>query len=151
MIERCPLRLVLGADTVSPTAVGALLVAVHPDDGCLSSTCLLVTFRSACFLHHSVWHFLALKEKESKEKTQKKGPLTRHSQPLRDSEKAFSASKGLWRPIPASAAKGQLQGSSQPLKDCVISLSIGYGRSYVQILSWPLDPIIKTHLRIQDI
>ena len=28
-----PLRLVLGADTLSPTEVGALSVAVHPDDG----------------------------------------------------------------------------------------------------------------------
>ena len=61
MIESCPLRLVLGADTLSPTEVGALSVAVHPDDGCLSSTCLQVTFRSACFQQHSVWHFLALK------------------------------------------------------------------------------------------
>ena len=62
MIESCPLRLVLGADTLSPTEVGALSVAVHPDDGCLSSTCLQVTFRSACFRQHSVWHFLALKK-----------------------------------------------------------------------------------------
>ena len=62
MIERCPLRLVLGADTLSPTEVGALSVAVHPDDGCLSSTCLQVTFRSACFRQRSVWHFLALKK-----------------------------------------------------------------------------------------
>ena len=61
MIESCPLRLVLGADTLSPTEVGALSVAVHPDDGCLSSTCLQVTFLSACFQQHSVWHFLALK------------------------------------------------------------------------------------------
>ena len=62
MIESCPLRLVLGADTLSPTEVGALSVAVHPDDGCLSSTCLQVMFRSACFRQHSVWHFLALKK-----------------------------------------------------------------------------------------
>ena len=40
MIESCPLRLVLGADTLSPTEVGALSVAVHPDDSCLSSTFL---------------------------------------------------------------------------------------------------------------
>ena len=62
MIESCPLRRVLGADTLSPTEVGALSVAVHPDDGCLSSTYLQVTFRSACFRQHSVWHFLALKK-----------------------------------------------------------------------------------------
>ena len=62
MIESCPLRLVLGADTLSPTEVGALSVAVHPDDGSLSSTCLQVMFRSACFRQHSVWHFLALKK-----------------------------------------------------------------------------------------
>ena len=62
MIESCPLRLVLGADTLSPTEVGALSVAVHPDDSCLSSTCLQVMFRSACFRQHSVWHFLALKK-----------------------------------------------------------------------------------------
>ena len=29
-----PLRLVLGVDTLSPTEVGTLSVAVHPDDGC---------------------------------------------------------------------------------------------------------------------
>ena len=40
MIESCPLRLVLGADTLNPTQVGALSVAVHPDDSCLSSTFL---------------------------------------------------------------------------------------------------------------
>ena len=36
-VRRCPSRLVLGTNTLSPTEVGALSVVVHPDDGlCLS-------------------------------------------------------------------------------------------------------------------
>ena len=52
----------------------------------------------------------------------KKGTLRRHSQPLRDSERhsqPLRDSEGLSQP-----AKGQLQGNSLPLRDCVICMII---------------------------
>ena len=73
-----PSRLILGADTLSPTEVGALSVAVHPDQrtddfpppACGHAFVLLVRF----FFCFSVWHLLAFKSTH---------------------EKAFPASKGL--------------------------------------------------------
>ena len=84
--EKClSWQLVLGADTLSPTEVGALSVSNHPNDGRLSSTCLRPSLcsPSPCFFPSKVL-------------------MKRHSHTLRDYEKAFPAWKGLWWPIPAS-------------------------------------------------
>ena len=54
------LRLVLGADILSPSEVGALSMVIHPDDGWFASTRLPASLCSACFFFVSFFFSAAL-------------------------------------------------------------------------------------------
>ena len=65
----------------------------------------------------------------------------RHSQPQRDSAKAFPASKGLWRLIPASKGTWRLLALINGLCDLN---SFGYGGSSAQFFSEPLQAPLQS-------
>ena len=106
-----PSRLVLGTDTLSPTVVGALSVAVHPDDGWCLSSCLLTLIP-----------FIQAPHLTSPAKGQ---PNPRKSQVATLQRKSYMA-------IPPESLLWQHTKK--------VLYMANHGGSYVQILSRPLDP-----------